>query len=174
MRIRAATPADLALLRAWDRQPRVVAASGADGTFDWEFELPRDVPWRELLIAESADRAIGMLQIIDPAEEETHYWGEIAAHLRAIDIWIGDAADRNRGYGAYMMELAHARCFADPHVTAIVIDPLASNARAIAFYRRLGYGPIGRQMFGEDDCHVHRLERTTWQQQQQTYSRSET
>ena len=38
-----------------------------------------------------------------------------------------------------MMRLAHERCFADPTVTAIVIDPLASNTRAIAFYHRLGY-----------------------------------
>ena len=31
------------------------------------------------------------------------------------------------------MRLAHGRSFADPSVTAIVIDPLASNTRAIAW-----------------------------------------
>lgn len=159
MRIRAATPADLALLRAWDRQPHVVAATGADGDFDWDFELPRDVPWRELLIAESADRAVGMLQIIDPAEEETHYWGEIEPNLRAIDIWIGEEGDLGRGLGTQMMRLALERCFADPAVTAVLVDPLAANTRALRFYERLGFSSVERRMFGEDDCIVYRLER---------------
>jgi hypothetical protein len=49
-------------------------------------------------------------------------------------------------------------------VTAIVIDPLASNTRAHRFYRRLGFVPEGRRMFGDDDCLVHRLTRLTWRQ----------
>jgi aminoglycoside 6'-N-acetyltransferase len=50
-------------------------------------------------------------------------------------------------------------------VTAIVIDPLASNTRAHGFYQRLGFEPEGRRMFGDDDCLVHRLTRKTWQDQ---------
>jgi aminoglycoside 6'-N-acetyltransferase len=42
---------------------------------------------------------------------------------------------------------------------AIVIDPLASNVRAIRFYERLGFKPVERRRFGEDDCLVMRLER---------------
>jgi aminoglycoside 6'-N-acetyltransferase len=40
-----------------------------------------------------------------------------------------------------------------------VIDPLASNVRAIRFYERLGFRAIERRMFGADDCLVMRLER---------------
>jgi aminoglycoside 6'-N-acetyltransferase len=58
-----------------------------------------------------------------------------------------------------MMRLAHDLCFADPRVTAIVIDPLTSNTRAHAFYRRLGYEPVERRVFGDDECLVHRLTR---------------
>jgi aminoglycoside 6'-N-acetyltransferase len=61
-----------------------------------------------------------------------------------------------------MMRLAFQRCFADPAVTAIVIDPLASNTRAHTFYQRLGFVAVGRQTFGEDDCLVHRLSREVW------------
>jgi RimJ/RimL family protein N-acetyltransferase len=72
-------------------------------------------------------RPIGFVQIIDPAREESHYWGDCEPNLRAIDIWIGEADCLNKGYGTQMMRLAIERCFADPSVTAILIDPLASN-----------------------------------------------
>ena len=105
------------------------------------------------------------MQIIDPHTEGTHYWGEIEPNLRAIDIWIGAGKDLGKGYGETMMRRAFQICFADPVVTAIVIDPLASNARAHKFYRRLGFLAEGRRMFGDDDSLVHRLTRLTWRQQ---------
>ena len=71
-------PADEPLLRYWDTKPHVQAATGAepgqDSDFNWAYELPRQVDWRELLIAEVDGRAIGFVQIIDAAREETHFW----------------------------------------------------------------------------------------------------
>jgi aminoglycoside 6'-N-acetyltransferase len=61
-----------------------------------------------------------------------------------------------------MMRLPLARRFADPAVTAVLVDPLASNVRAHRFYQRLGFRPVERQRFGQDDCAVHRLERADW------------
>ncbi|MBW4489639.1 MAG: acetyltransferase [Trichocoleus desertorum ATA4-8-CV12] len=54
------------------------------------------------MIAEIEGRAIGFIQIIDPTLEESHYWGDIAANLRAIDIGIGEATDLGKGYGTKM------------------------------------------------------------------------
>jgi aminoglycoside 6'-N-acetyltransferase len=160
--LRRAVPADVPLLRHWDQQPHVIAASGDDDSFPWETELARDVDWRELLIAEEGGRPVGVMQIIDPAREETHYWGDCEENLRAIDIWIGEAGDLGKGYGTEMMRLAIDRCFAAPDVTAILIDPLASNARAHRFYERLGFIAAERRTFGTDDCIVYRLGRTAW------------
>jgi aminoglycoside 6'-N-acetyltransferase len=162
MRLRPARPSDLDLLLYWDSKPHVIAATGDDGPFDWESELPRKPEWRELLIAEAEGRPIGVLQIIDPAEEETHYWGEVAPDLRAIDIWIGEETDLGRGYGTTMMRLALERCFAEASVNAVLIDPLASNERAHRFYERLGFKRIERRRFGPDDCCVYRLDRRAW------------
>jgi aminoglycoside 6'-N-acetyltransferase len=99
------------------------------------------------------------VQIIDPREEETHYWGEVEAGLRAIDIWIGEEKNRGKGWGARIMQLAIARCFNNPFVRGILLDPLVSNTRAIRFYEKLGFRKIGLQRFGEDDCQVMRLDK---------------
>jgi aminoglycoside 6'-N-acetyltransferase len=160
--LRPAILADLDLLRDWDEQPHIIESDPNDD-WGWETELPRNPDWREQLIAEIDDRPIGFIQIIDPAREDSHYWGEIAANLRAIDIWIGEVAYLGKGYGTQMMQLAIARCFADPSVKAILIDPLASNTRAHRFYERFGFQYVESRRFGDDDCYVYRLNRVDWQ-----------
>lgn len=159
--LRPATLGDIALLRRWDEQPQVVAADPNDD-WDWEVELARTPAWREQLIAELGGRPIGVVQIIDPAQEDSHYWGEVPANLRAIDIWIGEPTELGKGYGTTMMRLALARCFAAPLVTAVLIDPLDINTRAHRFYQRLGFTFLEHRRFGDDDCSVYRLDRATW------------
>lgn len=163
--LRRARPADAALLRAWDGKPHVIAATGADAEArdDWAEELAREVDWGEWLLAECDGRPIGVLQVIDPAREATHYWGEIEPDLRALDIWIGEEADLGRGYGSQMLRLVLARCFAAPAVKAVLLDPLVSNRRAHRFYERFGFRRIERRTFGADDCYVYRLERAVWE-----------
>jgi aminoglycoside 6'-N-acetyltransferase len=156
--LRPAAPADAPLLRRWDEAPHVVASDPNDD-WGWETELARSPDWREQLIAEVDGRPIGFVQIIDPAREDSRYWGDTGDHLRAIDLWIGDAAHLGRGYGTRIMELALERCFADPAVRAVLIDPLASNTAAHRFYERLGFRFVERRRFGADDCFVYRLER---------------
>ncbi|NJN20527.1 MAG: acetyltransferase [Leptolyngbya sp. RL_3_1] len=156
--LRPATLADLTLLHHWDQQPHVIASDPNDD-WAWEIELQRTPDWREQLIAELAGRPIGVVQIIDPAREESHYWGDVAADLRAIDIWIGEATDLGQGYGTQIMQLALARCFADPTVQAVLVDPLASNTRAHRFYERLGFQRVEARQFGDDDCWVYCLSR---------------
>lgn len=156
--LRPATIADLALLRRWDEQPHNMA-SDPDSDWAWETELKRTPDWRQQLIAEVDGRPVGFIQIIDPAREDSRYWGDVEENLRAIDIWIGDAADLEKGYGSMMMTLALARCFAAPEVSAVLVDPLASNVRAHRFYQRFGFRLIQRRRFGTDDCLVYRLDR---------------
>lgn len=166
IQLRRATHDDVRVLELWDLDPDVIAATTDDasierafGGVDWLEEIDQDSEVSFHLIAELDGRPIGAMQVIDPHMEPTHYWGDIEPGLRALDIWIGMESDRGLGYGTQMMQLAHALCFADPSVTAIVIDPLATNTRAHAFYERLGYRAIGRRFFGDDDCLVMRLER---------------
>ena len=167
--LRAATTADVAWFDLWDTDPDVITCSTDDPNAnvafedtDWTEELATQDEHSEYLIAELDGRPIGAMQICDPHLEQSHYWGEIAPNLRAIDIWIGSPRDRGNGHGAEMMRQALARCFADSRVTTIVIDPLATNVRAHEFYQRLGFKPVARRTFGSDDCLVHELTRRDW------------
>jgi aminoglycoside 6'-N-acetyltransferase len=161
MILREANINDLAMLQMWDAQPHVVDSDPNDD-WNWEEELSRRPAWREQLIAELDGRPIGFIQIIDPAAEETHYWGEMEDGYKAIDIWIGLDEDLGKGYGTMMMQLALAKCFAEPHVQAVLIDPLTSNERAIHFYQKLGFEFVAERSFGEDVCSVHCINRTVW------------
>ncbi len=160
--LRHARPSDAALLRYWDEQRHVNAANPNDDE-NWEYELRRSPEWRELLIAEEAGRPVGMMQIIDPYLEESRYWGNVPRGLRAIDIWIGEADALGRGLGTEMMRQALERCFADPSVSAVLVDPLESNVRAHRFYERLNFRFVERRRFGPDDCYVYRLDRHIWE-----------
>ncbi len=73
MKLQNATFDDVELLHYWDTRPHVFEAGGDDDWFDWPKELASDPPWREMLISEQNGRPIGVVQIIDPAEEEAHY-----------------------------------------------------------------------------------------------------
>lgn len=170
VRLRPAVPADAALLHAWDREPHVIRAVTDDPTAEeafidaeWEQEISDQSSVSFFLIGEENGRPVGAMQVIDPHLEPTHYWGQIEPNLRALDIWLGAADALGRGVGTAMMTQAIDTCFSDGEVTAIVIDPLASNTDAHRFYQRLGFRPVGRRMFGTDDCLVHRLERSAWE-----------
>lgn len=161
--LRPATIADLPIIQHWDAQPHVLD-SDPDDDWEWETELLHEPDWRKQLIAELDGRPIGFVQIIDPALEATHYWGDVPQGLRAIDIWIGEASDLGKGYGSIMMQLAINQCFSTPSVSAILIDPLATNGRAHRFYERMGFRFVEQKTLGDNDsdCFVFELTRVDW------------
>jgi aminoglycoside 6'-N-acetyltransferase len=158
VKLRPATPDDFEVLQFWERQPQVIAAKGHDD-WQWQKELARRPAWREQLIGEVGGRPIGFVQLIDPSREESQYWGCVDGGHRAIDLWIGEPEARNRGYGTQMMERAIERCFADPAIHTILLDPLATDTRAHRFYERLGFECVAKRDFHGHQCCVYRLQR---------------
>lgn len=158
--LREATPADLELLESWEEKPHVIAAGIED--WRWATKLQRKPAWREFLVAMHADRPIGIVQIIDPALDDSHYWGEVEPNLRAVDIWLGEQSDLGRGYGSEIMRQVLEHCFAAEQVTAILIDPLARNTKAQRFYQSLGFEFVEARAFDDDECFVYQLRRERW------------
>lgn len=159
--LRKANIHDLSLLKFWDEQPHVISSDPNDD-WDWENELTHEPEWREQLIAEIDGKPMGFIQIIDPAKEESHYWGDIGENKRAVDIWIGPPEYLGKGYGTEMMSLALDRCFSDQKVTEVLIDPLESNTRAIEFYKKVGFRFLEKRTFGTDECIVLSIAREDW------------
>lgn len=156
--LRDAVPSDLEILKFWDEQQHVIDSDPNDD-WNWEIELNRKPTWRNQFVAEINHEPIGFVQIIDPALEETHYWGNCGTGKRAIDIWIGEEKNLSKGYGTQMMRLALQICFQNKEVNEVLIDPLASNKRAIQFYQRLGFRFLEYRNFNEDYCAVHVISR---------------
>ena len=160
IKLRPATKDDLELLKYWDTKQHVIDCD-PDGDWNWEIELNHNPQWREQLVAELNDRAIGFIQIIDPYKEETKYWGKVEQHKRAIDIWIGEETDLNKGYGTKMIQLAIKKCFNEPNVNGILIDPLKTNLKAHRFYKRLGFEFIEERDFDGATCFVFELKKAS-------------
>ncbi|WP_339607673.1 GNAT family N-acetyltransferase [uncultured Roseivirga sp.] len=158
IKLRPATINDLDLLLYWDKKQHVIDCD-PDDDWNWEIELNRDPEWRDQLIAMLNEEPIGFIQIIDPHNEETHYWGDVGEGKRAIDIWIGEEEHLNKGYGTAMMQLAIERCFQSPDVESILIDPLKSNIKAHRFYEKLGFEFVEERAFYETACYVYELKR---------------
>ena len=172
--LRNATIDDMTMLLAWDEKEHLQGSYGGDPDFNdwnWDYELRRnDLSWRYQLIAQVVENEnntipIGFVQIIDPLEEESHYWGiDCEPNLRAIDIWIGDERFINRGYGTQIMKevLQSSFVFGNTNVTGVIIDPMADNYAAHRFYQRLGFIPVRIRYFGPDRCLIHRMNRTDY------------
>ncbi|MEQ9265992.1 MAG: GNAT family N-acetyltransferase [Balneolaceae bacterium] len=158
IKLRLASIDDLELVKYWDTKQHVIDCD-PDEEWNWESELNQNPEWREQLIAELNEEPIGFIQIIDPYLEETHYWKDVLPNKRAIDIWIGEETNLNKGYGTTMMELAIQRCFQNPKVDGILIDPLKSNVKAHRFYKRLGFEFIEERKFDDTMCYVFELKR---------------
>lgn len=159
LKLRPAKLSDIRLLKSWDEKPHVIE-SNPNGQWDWEEELRNHPPGIEQWIAELNGKPIGFLQAMDPALDESRYWGETGDGYRAIDIWIGVEDELGKGYGTKMMKLAIKRCFSNPEVHTILIDPLASNQEAHRFYEKLGFRFVKKRRFGQDNCLVFKLERS--------------
>ncbi len=159
LEFRPAEPNDAPLLRIWDEKEHVIASDPNDD-WAWEIELGKTPDWREMWMASFDEKPIGFIQIIDPALEETHYWGKMEENQRAIDIWIGEETFLRKGLGTKMMQFALDRCFANTLVNRVWIDPLESNLEAIRFYERFGFQSQGNRQFGDDHCLVMILDRS--------------
>ena len=159
--LRPANERDIPLLKFWDQQPHVIASDPEE--WDWEEDFRISDPAVQKFIAVGKGQDIGFLQIMDPRLERTHYWGEIGTGFMAIDIWIGEEGNLNKGYGTRMMSITIAKCFEDEQVHTILIDPLKSNTAAHRFYRRLGFHFVEERIFNEEEvCFVFKLNRHQW------------
>lgn len=73
-------------------------------------------------------------------------------HTIGLDMWIGQAANRGKGYGSeglrQMVEIIRCR---HPQVKTLFIDPEVENRRAVRCYAKAGFVPQGEFLDEEGD-----------------------
>ena len=156
---RRASTDDVMLLDVMSNAPHVFPSLGTDQPWDWPREV--EASWQEVWIIDlsATSKPIGVVVVLGAAADPSGYWGEVSPGTYAIDIWISDASQLRKGYGTVMMKHAIDRSFHVHNAHTILIDPLAKNEGAIAFYQHLGFEVIGPRTFGADECIVLRLRR---------------
>jgi aminoglycoside 6'-N-acetyltransferase len=134
--VRPGRPGEEHLLAATLAEPSVAAWWGAPmapaevGRCLWETAPPEEV----LLVVEAGGAVAGGIQ----------YWEEADPMYRhaGIDVFLGAAA-QGRGAGTGAVRLLAGWLFAGRGHHRVVIDPAASNDRAIRAYERVGFRRVG-------------------------------
>ena len=90
-------------------------------------------------IVEYGGRAIGYIEFY-PSRLWAYVYGDFPDERPwGIDVFVGEPADRNQGFGVRMIRVVATHLFQKRQATRIVIDPEASNERAIRCYEKVGF-----------------------------------
>lgn len=73
---------------------------------------------------------------------ENHHFAKLPKGSRGIDQYIGDPDMIGVGHGSAFIG-ARVQTLFDEGAPVIATDPHPDNKRAIAVYRKLGFGPFG-------------------------------
>jgi len=86
-------------------------------------------------------KPVAYIQAWWPTKHDDIPWQkDMPMTTRGIDITIGDEVNLGKGYGSVIVKHFAAKLFAEG-ATRIVIDPDATNGRAIAAYMKAGFTP---------------------------------
>jgi aminoglycoside 6'-N-acetyltransferase len=136
---RAATMADLPLLRMWQRQPHVAEWWGSDEPYEADdLADSRVARW----IVSTAGRAFAYMQDYAVHGWPDHHFAGLPDGSRGIDQYIGEPDMVGLGHGSAFIAARLAALFA-AGAPVVATDPHPDNGRAIAVYRRLGFRVAG-------------------------------
>jgi RimJ/RimL family protein N-acetyltransferase len=132
--LRRVSPADLAVLQAWDEDPEIEALMGrrfaATDAAEWLRAVSRGRTCRAWVIEDQEGRPIGELEL-------AHLnWRMGSAELR---VCIGERTCWNHGYGTDAIRTALAGAFGRLGLQSVYLRVFATNARAVRVYEKLGF-----------------------------------
>jgi aminoglycoside 6'-N-acetyltransferase len=140
-RFRPIAEADLPLLRAWRRQPHVMAWWGPPEVEDPAETLadPHVAMWMvEHLVEGGAARPFAYAQDYSPHDWPSHPFAHLPPGSRGVDQYIGEPDMLDQGHGTAFVRAHVARLFA-AGAPAVGTDPHPDNARAIRAYEKAGF-----------------------------------
>lgn len=143
--LRHLSEADAPLLVRWLSDPRVLEFyEGCDRPHDLAmvreaFFTPPEHPETRCIVHYEGT-AIGYLQFYPlPSEERAEYGYSEGEAFFGMDLFIGEAACRDRGLGTRLVSATADYLFAAQGASRVVVDPQTWNARAIRCYEKAGF-----------------------------------
>ncbi len=178
---------DVALMAGWLRDPRVLEFyEGRDRPFDERLVREKYAPRAEggpvvpCIIEETADRAadhaqdpgddrrtsakrwspVGYIQFYPVAENEAPYYGLTdSAEVWGLDLFLGFPERWGKGLGTQTLRLVLGYLFQQRGARRVVVDPVATNARAIRSYEKAGFRRV--KLLPQHERHEGRM-RDCW------------
>ena len=141
-------PGDAEFYTRWLNDPAVAVGFGM---YRWMVSLPRERKHTEALPDDdhefaivlrkggespSDDRLIGYICLLEPNHIDCS---------AKLSVFIGEEADRGKGYGAEAMRLLLDYGFHTLHLHNIQLHLNSDNARALACYKKAGFKEFGRR-----------------------------
>lgn len=137
--LRTASPADRFLIRRWLADPEVESWWGSRAGAEAEIALAMESPSALCRMIECNSEPIGYAHAVDVGLWNEPLPQELPAGCWDIDLFIGSAERRARGYGGRALELLTDEVFATTLAVACCIFVSVKNERAVRAYERAGF-----------------------------------
>ena len=134
--------ADLPLISRWLQRPHV--ARWFHTAQEWLDEI-RDglaADWRQQLLVSIDGRPAGYAQCCDCDRAPVGMWSGCPAGTWGIDLFIGESEFLGRGLSRTVMRHLIARCWQDPCIRWLTVDPEEDNPVALRVFRYAGFRPV--------------------------------
>lgn len=136
--LRMAQAADQGMVAHWQAEAHVAAWWGTVPDLSDQGADPHVTR----LIATFANEPFAYVQHYDPRAWPAHHFAALPEGARGIDLFIGPPAMIGQGHGAALVGVVLRTLFR-AGAPIVAVDPHPANARAIATYRRAGFGVMG-------------------------------
>lgn len=137
--------ADRVLVHAWLKQPHVTEwfyGKGLENTFKHLDEFLAGASYAQYWLALDNERPFAFLitSNVDKPHDELTKWCGTEGQAITLDMLIGDPNYLGKGYAVEVIHQFLLNQFS--HVQEVLIDPEATNAKAIHVYQKAGFNIV--------------------------------
>lgn len=152
----------LPFLLLWQKDKKANASAQRMLQRDWEAYSFEQESWRKLLLIRYGHKPIGLLEIIDPHQDETHYWGIMPKGQRAINFYLAEAAHRGAQFQTPLLHLALWQCFKEDGVNTVWSEPPTDDFAALQLFEHLGFQAVDERKVEGKLHQIFQIQRADW------------